>query len=189
MQTFRLALFLGLMVHKTLWEVLKRRNSNPRLPQPSLKRHARLLKTVKVGALLFLVVQTLFLNVLPITSEPASLRVAGVVIFFLGLAIAIIGRIEIGKNWIDLEDYQLLPQQSLVTSGIYSLIRHPIYFGDLLLVIGLELALNSWLVLGALLLIPVLVKQALAEEGLLSIAFPEYAAYRQRTKRFVPFLI
>jgi protein-S-isoprenylcysteine O-methyltransferase Ste14 len=189
MQALRIALLIGLAFHKILWEVLKRRNSNSPSRQPSTKPFAKPLKAVKVGVLLFLVVQTLFLDVFPIANEATSLRLVGAVIFFLGLAIAIIGRLEIGRNWIDLEDYQLLPQQSLVTSGIYSLIRHPIYFGDLLLVIGLQLALNSWLVLGSLLLIPVVVKQALAEEKLLSVAFPEYEIYRKRTKGFVPFVV
>jgi protein-S-isoprenylcysteine O-methyltransferase Ste14 len=95
----------------------------------------------------------------------------------------------LGKNWVDLEDYQVLPEQLLVTEGIYRYVRHPIYTGDVLLLVGLELALNSWLVVAVLIPLAVFVRQALAEEALLSRVFPEYAAYCQRTKRFIPFLV
>jgi len=79
-----------------------------------------------------------------------------------------------------------LSEQALVTSGIYKYIRHPIYTGDMLLLLGLELALNSWLVLGVVLVVAVVVRQALAEETLLSAMVPNYKDYRRRTKMFIP---
>ena len=66
----------------------------------------------------------------------------GLILYTAGLAIAIIGRIELGKNWANIEDYQVLHEQKLVDKGMYRLIRHPIYSGDILLIFGLELALN-----------------------------------------------
>ena len=58
-----------------------------------------------------------------------------------------------------------------------------------MLVIGLELALNSWLVILGIGLLPVIYKQALDEEALLTKAFPEYKEYKQQTKMFVPYLV
>ena len=87
-----------------------------------------------------------------------------------------------------LEDYRVLPEQSIVNRGIYGYIRHPIYTGDILLLFGLELALNSWLVLGVPVLIIIIVRQALAEEEILSKSFSDYDAYRARTNRFIPFI-
>jgi len=186
----RVVLFLGLVFHKVVWEVLKRKNGNPGPRRPQKLTHlARAIKTTKVLILLFLVIQTLFLNLFPIAENSRGIRIAGIAVFFLGLIIAVIARIQIGKNWIDLEDFQVLPDQSLVTNGVYRHIRHPIYTGDLLLVIGLQLALNSWLVLPFLLLIPIVYHQAAAEEVLLTKAFPDYAAYRARTRRFIPFVV
>jgi protein-S-isoprenylcysteine O-methyltransferase Ste14 len=52
----------------------------------------------------------------------------------------------------------------------------------------LELALGSWLVLAALLVIPISIKQILTEEALLSQRFPDYHAYRLHTKRFIPLI-
>jgi protein-S-isoprenylcysteine O-methyltransferase Ste14 len=69
------------------------------------------------------------------------------------------------------------------------MIRHPIYAGDLVLVIGLQLALNSWMVLIGVLLIPVVLRQAWTEEAMLSRAFPEYGPYAKSTARFIPFIL
>jgi protein-S-isoprenylcysteine O-methyltransferase Ste14 len=97
--------------------------------------------------------------------------------------------LHLGGNWVDLEDYQVLPTQALVTSGIYQYLRHPIYAGDVLLLFGLELALNSWLVLGVVAIFVVALRQALAEEKLLARTFPGYGAYCAQTKRFLPFVL
>ncbi len=190
MEIFRSVLFLGLMFHKVLWEVLKRRDADSRARQRSSKRAGRwLVKFAKGMVLVFLGFQTLFLDLFPISDQPSSLRMVGTVIYSGGLAIAVIGRLQLGKNWVDLEDYDVLPEQSLVTKGIYRYIRHPIYLGDILLLVGLELALNSWLVLAVSIPLLVALRQALAEEALLSQVFPDYHAYCKRTKRFIPFVL
>jgi len=78
------------------------------------------------------------------------LRTVGLLIYLGGLALAIAGRLGLGSNWVDLEDSRVLPRHAVVSSGIYRFIRHPIYTGDLLLLAGLQLALNSWLVVAVL---------------------------------------
>jgi protein-S-isoprenylcysteine O-methyltransferase Ste14 len=77
----------------------------------------------------------------------------------------------------------------VVAYGVFRYIRHPIYVGDLLLLLGLELSLNSWLVLAVVCMIPGVLRQAVREERMLVIALPGYAAYCARTKRFIPFLV
>lgn len=191
MLLLRLILFSGLVLHKLVWEVLKKRDKKPKAsPQPPATSPLKsLVKLGKAAFLIFVLFQTLFLNLFPISAEPAVLRVVGTLIYFTGLAIAITGRLQLGKNWANLEDYQLLPQQKLVSHGIYRYIRHPIYSGDILLLVGLELALNSWLVVLAILPILVVARQSKAEEALLGQVLPGYQEYCQRTKRFIPFLI
>lgn len=186
----RLALFLGLVFHKLLWEAQKRRHGAPRALRPASTRAAvRLVKLLKGAVLTFLVVQTLFLDLLPIAGHPAPLRILGGVLYLAGLGTAVTGRLQLGKNWVDLEDYRMLPDQSLVTRGIYAYIRHPIYTGDVFLLAGLELALNSWLVLAVAGPLVVVTRQALAEEALLAETFPGYRTYCARTKRFIPFVV
>ncbi len=190
MTVLRIALFSGLVLHKVVWEVLKRRGeSDETPPERTGNPMLSLIKLLKSLALLFLLIQTLFLEVLPILTEPLPLRLAGVLIYVIGLATAVLGRIQLGDNWANIEDSQILPGQSLVTRGIYGYVRHPIYVGDILLLAGLELALNSWLVLAVLLPATIFIKRALAEEALLERVFPEYETYRSRTKGFIPFVV
>jgi protein-S-isoprenylcysteine O-methyltransferase Ste14 len=186
----RCILFAGLTAHKLLWEVLKRR----RAPEVSSTRGARgpltvATKAMKMLVLLFLVVQTLFLDVLPIAAEPGVVRGVGLALFLVGLVMAVTGRLQLGRNWADLEDYTVLPGQSLVARGLYRYVRHPIYAGDIILLAGLELALNSWLVLAVLPVIIVVVRQARAEEALLLRTLPGYGEYCGRTKRFIPLIV
>lgn len=191
MIVLRIVLFTGLVIHKLVWEILKVSNKNTSkkvltLPINGLKYLVKLGKTV---VLLLLVVQTLFLNILPLSSDPARLRLIGTIIYFVGLLVAIVGRVQLGRNWANLEDYQVLPDQSLIQTGIYKYIRHPIYIGDVLLLLGLELALNSWLVLGVVVLFLYVIFQARKEENILANAFPDYADYRKKTKMFIPYIM
>ncbi len=187
----RIYLLAGLLVHKAVWEFLKRR---PATDQPSKKENkpelvVQLVKAVKIAILLGIAVQTLLPDILPISPEPFMLRVAGALIYTAGLLIAIRGRTELGANWSDIETAHVLRHQAVVSRGLYRLIRHPIYVGDLLLLFGLELALNSWLVVGVLLLAPVVLRQAIREEQKLARALPGYQAYCATTKRFIPFIV
>jgi protein-S-isoprenylcysteine O-methyltransferase Ste14 len=173
-----------------VWEVLKRKGHAPGPKQQQATSPLKaLVKLGKLAYLVFILVQTLFLDLLPIADDPTVLRIVGTTLYFVGLATAIVGRVQLGNNWMDIEEGQVLHKQSLVTGGIYRYIRHPIYIGDVLMLTGLELALNSWLVLTVLIPLVVGVKQALAEEALLSRVFPDYEAYRKRTKRFIPFVV
>jgi protein-S-isoprenylcysteine O-methyltransferase Ste14 len=81
------------------------------------------------------------------------------------------------------------PEPSLVQHGIYQYIRHPICTGDPLLLIGLDLALNSWLVLAVELPAAVVVRRTLAEEALLAQRLANYRTCCALTKRFIPFVL
>jgi protein-S-isoprenylcysteine O-methyltransferase Ste14 len=189
MLALRIFLFAGLVAHKVLWEVMKAsigQSTKSSRPQ-SQTIHA--LKAAKVVALAFLTVQTLFLSILPVTKKSGGIRIAGVALYIVGLLVAIFGRLQLGSNWANIEDRQLLPGQALITHGIYRHVRHPIYLGDLLLFTGVQLALNSWLFVSGIILALVTFRQAAAEEEILAEAFPEYETYRQRTKRLVPFVV
>jgi protein-S-isoprenylcysteine O-methyltransferase Ste14 len=83
----------------------------------------------------------------------------------------------------------VLPEHSLVQHGLYRYVRHPIYTGDLLMLAGLQLALNSWLVLAVALAAVVVVRQSRVEEAMLARHMPGYPVYRARTKRFIPFVV
>jgi protein-S-isoprenylcysteine O-methyltransferase Ste14 len=80
--------------------------------------------------------------------------------------------------------------QVLVDTGIYGRLRHPLYFGHLLFLLGLPLWLESYL---GFLMVPVvlapMVARILVEEKTLVETLPGYAAYRSRVpQRVLPFV-
>jgi len=79
----------------------------------------------------------------------------------------------------------------LVESGVYRFIRHPMYGSLMLLGLGVYLK-RVTLLTSALALVVVisLFLTTVIEEGEMRVRFGDaYAAYRRRTKRFIPFLI
>ncbi|CAM3061078.1 putative S-isoprenylcysteine methyltransferase [Legionella steigerwaltii] len=80
--------------------------------------------------------------------------------------------------------------QKVISTGLYGVVRHPMYLGAILLFIGTPLALGSW---WTLLLIPVflllLVARILNEEKLLVRDLPGYTEYQKKvTTRLIPFI-
>jgi protein-S-isoprenylcysteine O-methyltransferase Ste14 len=81
-------------------------------------------------------------------------------------------------------------EHRLVTSGLYRFVRHPIYTGSLLAVVGIFLVFRSRLVWGALPLYGLgTLWRIHDEERLLLAAFgEEFRRYRARTWRLLPFV-
>jgi protein-S-isoprenylcysteine O-methyltransferase Ste14 len=81
-------------------------------------------------------------------------------------------------------------EQKVISSGPYRIVRHPMYAGSLLLILGIPLALGS--VLGLLFCLPMtaaLVWRLVDEERYLSLNLPGYLAYRETTRyRLVPWI-
>lgn len=184
----RAYLLLGLVAHKFIWEVMKRREGG-RKGEVSSRGLLKLIKAAKIGVLAGIMVQTVAPEVFPIAQDAAAVRVIGVSLYTAGLLLAVAGRLQLGGNWSDIESARVSAHHSVISSGLYRYIRHPIYVGDLLLLIGLELSLNSWLVLAVLLMAPVVLFQAVREEKKLLESLPGYDSYCESTKRFIPFVV
>ena len=80
--------------------------------------------------------------------------------------------------------------QQVISTGPYALVRHPMYDGALVMVVGISLALGSWWALALLLItIPVLVIRILDEEKVLAKDLPGYTEYEQKVRyRLMPYL-
>jgi protein-S-isoprenylcysteine O-methyltransferase Ste14 len=78
--------------------------------------------------------------------------------------------------------------QKVISTGPYALVRHPKYFGDIILVVGVALGLGSWWALAILpITFPVLVVRILDEEKTLAKDLPGYAEYEGKVRyRLVP---
>ncbi len=80
--------------------------------------------------------------------------------------------------------------QRVVSTGPYAIVRHPMYAGALVMLVGVPVALGSWWALLAVpAMIAVLVWRLLDEERQLVTDLPGYAEYRTRVRaRLVPFV-
>jgi protein-S-isoprenylcysteine O-methyltransferase Ste14 len=80
--------------------------------------------------------------------------------------------------------------QRVISTGPYRLVRHPMYFGAVVMLLFTPLALGSWWALpGYLLVIPLIVLRLLHEEKMLYRELPGYSDYCLRTRsRLLPFL-
>jgi protein-S-isoprenylcysteine O-methyltransferase Ste14 len=184
----RIYLLAGLLLHKAVWDFMKAPQRKGAAPPKVKSTLAQILSTVKVAILLGVIAQTLLPVMLPLAADPSTLALPGVVLFTIGLAVALTGRIQLGRNWTDIEKSYVRDEHRLVSHGLYHWVRHPIYTGDVLLLLGLELALNSWFVLGVAAIAVYVRRQAIHEEAKLKQSIPDYDRYCERTSRFVPFL-
>jgi protein-S-isoprenylcysteine O-methyltransferase Ste14 len=109
----------------------------------------------------------------------------GVALCLFGFSLAINARRHLGRNWgLPMSDKE---QPELVTSGPYARIRHPIYTGLILAMLGSAIGVN---VFWTLLLVPVgayFIYSARREETVMLQLFSEqYAAYMARTGMLAP---
>ena len=112
----------------------------------------------------------------------------GVVLLLSGLAVAVWARIYLGRNWgmpMTRKD-----EPELVTSGPYRFVRHPIYSGLLLALLGTALATNLYWLIGLGVMGAYFIYSATVEERLMTSSFPtQYPSYKARTKMLVPFVL
>jgi protein-S-isoprenylcysteine O-methyltransferase Ste14 len=120
------------------------------------------------------------------TIDGDAIRWIGVALFAAGGALRLWPVFVLGDRFSGLVAIQ--PGHTLVTGGVYGVIRHPSYLGLLINSLGWGLAFRSGVgVLLTALLIPPLIARIRAEERLLRARFgDDYAAYCARTSRLIP---
>jgi protein-S-isoprenylcysteine O-methyltransferase Ste14 len=85
---------------------------------------------------------------------------------------------------------ELAPEQRVISTGLYALVRHPMYFGGFFLFVGMPLSLGSWWgLLVFLLIMPALIWRIFDEEKFLAKNLPGYTEYQNKVRyRLVPFV-
>lgn len=118
---------------------------------------------------------------------PAEVSVVGDALVAIGLLVAMITTIQ---NGYAAANVKVESAQTVVSTGVYSVVRHPMYFGNVILMIGIPLALGSyWALLFVIPGLAVLVIRILDEEKVLTQQLAGYADYVQRVHaRLVPFV-
>ena len=110
----------------------------------------------------------------------------GISLFALGWIIIIFAFFKIGVI------PSLRKKSNLITSGIYSIIRHPIYSGTLISVLGWNILFRSIIsmIYFPLLCLLYIVETILEEKGLIEEYGDEYLNYNRKvTKRLIPFIL
>ncbi|MDP5171194.1 MAG: isoprenylcysteine carboxylmethyltransferase family protein [Bacteroidia bacterium] len=114
-------------------------------------------------------------------------KYAGLVLGICGLLIIALAILQLNRNLTPFPT----PKENgtLIQTGLYKVVRHPIYSGIILGAIGFGVALSSgWKIgIGSALWLLFFVKSTY-EEKLLTTQYPDYEDYQQRTGRFFPFL-
>jgi protein-S-isoprenylcysteine O-methyltransferase Ste14 len=121
------------------------------------------------------------------SSVPASVSVLGDALIVLGFLFTFF---VFRENSYGASTIQIAEGQTVISTGPYALVRHPMYAGALVMLIGIPLALGSWWGLFALLFIlSVLIWRLLDEERFLRQNLAGYADYQAKVKyRLLPFI-
>jgi protein-S-isoprenylcysteine O-methyltransferase Ste14 len=118
---------------------------------------------------------------------PPYVSLAGDLLVALGLLIDLF---VFKENSYGASTIQTIEDQRVISTGLYALVRHPMYAGVLVMMIGVPLALgSSWGLAVLALITPVLIWRILDEEKLLRKDLPGYTEYAQEVRyRLVPYL-
>jgi protein-S-isoprenylcysteine O-methyltransferase Ste14 len=147
----------------------------------------------RLGLLACLIASIAVVNLAPHFVPAATIR-PGAAAFAAGMVLLLAGGVLRGWSFKTLGKYfthivMVSPDQPVITSGPYRLLRHPSYTGVVLAVIGVGLASANWAGLAGLLLLtlaPLLWRIHIEEGALLATLGDRYRSYAAQRKRLVP---
>ena len=119
---------------------------------------------------------------LPPQELSSALYLASLFLIIGGTVFAICAGLVLGRS------ISILPEaRRLVTWGPYALVRHPLYLGEIIAIVGVALQyLSAWALLLLALVCAIQLQRIKNEERVLLQVFPEYGDYMARTARLVP---
>lgn len=173
---------LGWVIFSLYWEYASKNVAAAKEAESSASR----------GVHVFLTNVALLMEMAPIRAVgrfvPLSIpfMIAGLLIEAGGLALAILARRHLGRNWSG--QISIKVDHELIRSGPYRKLRHPIYTGLLAMYAGAALVTGTWLALGGFAVaVFAYARKIRLEEKNLRVAFgAEYDAYRQESWALVP---
>ena len=174
------------LIFALYWLIASRTTAKTKARETLLSSLPRNLLLALAGELVF--ARRFSIGVLGQRFAPASpeLRLAGIALTAAGLALAFWARYHLGRNWSS--QITLKEGHTLVCTGPYRYLRHPIYSGILLGLVGTALAVGRYrALLGVALAFVGFWWKARQEDVWLARAFGEqFEAQRRRTGRLLP---
>ena len=122
-----------------------------------------------------------------LSAVPLGVVVAGHVLVAIGFALIV--RVY-RENTFSSATVEVAENQTVISTGPYAIVRHPMYASALLYLVGMPLALGSyWGLVPLAAMMPFLIWRLLDEERLLAKDLAGYTEYQKRVRhRLVPFL-
>jgi protein-S-isoprenylcysteine O-methyltransferase Ste14 len=187
--------FIGVFTAATIIPSIYLARTNPaalrrRMRGGPLAEGRTIQKIVIIGAFLDLfamVVLSVFDHRMGWSSVPVRLSLLGDVLIAAGIGFAML---VIVQNNYAAATVRVETGQSVASTGVYKVVRHPMYVGNVIMMVGIPLALGSYW--GLLLVIPgvlVLVSRIRDEEKMLTEELGGYREYMQRVRyRLLPYV-
>ena len=118
---------------------------------------------------------------------PFAVNCVGAVLFLL--AYVLYAEVLRENTWLS-RTIEVQDGQTVVSTGLYGIVRHPMYAVTTVLFLSIPLVLGSWIAFAVFLIYPALmVKRIRSEEQLLEAELPGYTDYQKKVKyRMIPFL-
>jgi protein-S-isoprenylcysteine O-methyltransferase Ste14 len=121
------------------------------------------------------------------SAVPAAVSAAGDLLVAIGLGIALLAVVQ---NSYAAANVTVEAGQKTVSTGLYGFVRHPMYLGNLVMMVGIPLALGSYW--GLLILVPgvfVLAVRIVDEEKMLEQELDGYGDYARKVRyRLMPYV-
>jgi protein-S-isoprenylcysteine O-methyltransferase Ste14 len=184
---FILALWIAFIAVWAVMAVSAKRNIGARFRWGQIGWRAAIIALV-VWALSFPAVRRALRNARSHAAGVSTLSgLVGVALCAFGIGLAIWARLHLGRNWGTPMSRKENPD--LVTTGPYAHIRHPIYTGMLLGMLGSAIGQSAFWSIPLVFSAVYFFYSARREEKLMMEQFPgQYPAYMSRTKMLVPFV-
>lgn len=118
---------------------------------------------------------------------PTILPYIASIIFLIGYAIY--AEVMRENAWLS-RTIEVQENQSVVSTGLYGIVRHPMYTATILMYLAMPLVLGSLIAFGIMLLyIPIIIRRINDEEQLLKTELPGYTEYCSQVRcRLIPFI-
>ena len=116
-------------------------------------------------------------------------QILAIILSFVSVWLAVSAIAELGKQWS--LTARLTENHKLITSGVYGIVRHPIYTAMFGMMVATGFVISHWIALPIAIIVFLIGTKIRtnAEEKLLSDAFPdEYKEYAARVAPLIPFV-
>jgi protein-S-isoprenylcysteine O-methyltransferase Ste14 len=179
------ALAVTLYLMKNDPKLLERRTQGG--PISEKERGQKIIQTITaIGFVAILVVSALD-HRFAWSPVPSYLPIVGEVLILFGMVIIFF---VFKQNSFASSTIELAPEQKVISTGLYGVVRHPMYMGAFFYLVGIPLALGSlWGLLVLALMMPALMWRLFDEEKFLAKNLSGYAEYQAKVRhRLVPFV-